>query len=204
MYTKKLLFFKRIFDIFFSASFLIIFFLPLFILWIACFIDTKHNGLFTQKRVGYKGKIFKLFKFRTMKIDKETNTSVTTINDKRITRFGAVLRRYKIDELPQLVNIVLGQMSFVGPRPDIPKYINSIREKDRKIMLSFKPGLTSLATLKYRNEEIILAKHSDPEKYNDEVLFSSKVLLNLKYVNEWSFYKDIVLIIKTVKLLFLN
>ena len=159
--------------------------------------DTRLNGFFTQIRVGKNGKLFKVIKIRTMKIDNGISTTVTTGNDSRITRLGSILRKTKIDELPQLINVLLGQMSFVGPRPDVPGYLDSLEGEDR-IILTLRPGITGPATLYYRNEEELLSQQKDPEKYNREIIFPHKVKINKEYVLNYSLWKDLYYIYKTV------
>ena len=124
-------------------------------------------------------------------------SSVSVAGENRITPFGAKLRKYKLDELPELWNVLIGDMSFVGPRPDVPGYADKLVGEDRKILL-LKPGITSPASIKYRNEEELLAQQIDPIKYNDEVIFPDKVKINLNYLENWSFITDIKLIIYTI------
>lgn len=124
-------------------------------------------------------------------------SSVSVAGENRITPFGAKLRKYKLDELPELWNVLIGDMSFVGPRPDVPGYADKLVGEDRKILL-LKPGITGLASIKYRNEEELLAQQADPIKYNDEVIFPDKVKINLNYLENWSFITDIKLIIYTI------
>ncbi len=187
---------KRSFDIVVSLVGLFITFPIIGIAWIIAAIETKSNGFFLQERVGKDGKIFKIIKIKTMKDIK--GTTITTFNDFRITRSGKFFRKYKIDELPQLINILKGDMSFVGPRPDVPGYADKLKGDDR-IILSVRPGITGPATLKYKNEEMILAKVSDPVKYNNEVIWPDKVKINKEYVKNWSFKKDLEYIIQTIK-----
>lgn len=157
-------------------------------------IDTKEFGLFSQKRVGLDGKIFKIYKIRTMKgIQKNTITT----SSHRITKIGKFLRDYKLDEIPQLINILKGDMSFVGPRPDVIGYADELQGEDR-IILTIKPGITGPAQLKYKNEEEILSSVQDPIWYNNNVLWPDKVAINKEYVKNWSFLKDINYIIKTI------
>lgn len=153
-------------------------------------IETASFGLFVQKRVGQYGKIFNIFKIRT-------------INDKtsKILKFGMFLRKSKIDELPQLLNVFLGQMSFVGPRPDIPGYYDRLEGEDKKI-LKLKPGLTSEASLKYYNEESILMNKANPLEYNDSIIFPDKVKMNLEYYYKQSFSEDLRIIFKTISIFF--
>lgn len=157
-------------------------------------IDTKEFGLFTQNRIGKEGKIFKIYKIRSM-IGVQENWITTKSH--QITKFGAFLRKYKLDELPQLLNILKGEMSFVGPRPDVLGYADQLKGEDR-IILTVKPGITGPAQLKYRREEEILSKVEDSVWYNDHVIWPDKVLINKEYVKDWSFKKDICYIIKTI------
>ncbi len=124
-------------------------------------------------------------------------TTVTTTNNPRITRTGAFLRRFKLDELPQLVNIIAGDMSFVGPRPDVPGYADKLEGEDRAI-LTIRPGITGPASLEFRNEEETLAEVEDPEKYNLEVIWPKKVKINRAYIEQYTFAKDIIYILKTI------
>jgi lipopolysaccharide/colanic/teichoic acid biosynthesis glycosyltransferase len=157
-------------------------------------IETRTSGFFVQERIGKDGKPFKIVKIRTMyPVD---GTSVTTANDSRITKSGRLFRKTKIDELPQLFNILRGEMSFVGPRPDVPGYADRLTGDDR-IILSVPPGITGPATLKYRREEELLAAVEDPQKYNDEVIWPDKVRINRDYVQNWSLKKDIIILVKT-------
>jgi lipopolysaccharide/colanic/teichoic acid biosynthesis glycosyltransferase len=150
-----------------------------------------------QERVGENGKLFTIIKIKTMYPEKKGST-ITTANDKRITKSGRFFRKYKIDELPQLINVLKGDMSFVGPRPDVPGYADKLEGEDR-IILSVKPGITGPASLKYKNEEEILASVKNPKEYNDKVIWPDKVRINKKYIKNWSLKKDIEYIIKTIK-----
>ena len=154
---------------------------------------------FVQKRVGRCGKLVKVHKFRSMTVQKknEAFTGIAAIETKRITPLGAKLRRYKIDELPELWDVFIGNMSFVGPRPDIPGYADQLKGDDLEV-LRLRPGITGPASMKYRNEEEILASVDDPRKYNDEVIYPDKVRLNRYYLHNYSFVKDIQMIICTV------
>lgn len=196
--TKYNKFIKRLFDVFFSLIGLISFFWLIFIAWLIASIDTQSNGFFVQKRIGKDGKPFSLFKIKTMKKIAGINTTNTTQNDIRITQSGAFFRKTKIDELPQLFNVLIGDMSFVGPRPDVPGYADLLQGEDR-IILTIKPGITGPASLKYKNEEKILSLQADPEKYNDETIWPDKVKINKQYIKKWSFTKDILYIIQTIK-----
>jgi len=157
-------------------------------------ISTRTNGLFRQQRVGKGGRLFKVCKLRTMR--NVSGTTVTTVNDARITRAGAVLRRLKLDELPQFWNVLVGEMSLVGPRPDMPGYLDALEGDDRRL-LELRPGITGPATLKYRDEELILAEQDDPERYNDTVIWPDKVRINLDYMDNWSFMTDVRIFLRT-------
>ncbi len=152
--------------------------------------------IFKQTRVGKGGNLFTMYKFRTMKVQ-HSGSSISVAGESRITPLGAKLRKYKFDELPELWNVLIGDMSFVGPRPDVPGYADKLVGEDRKI-LQLKPGITGPASLKYRNEEELLAHQPDPVKYNDEVIFPDKVRINLNYLKYWNFWLDIKIIIYTV------
>lgn len=152
--------------------------------------------LFRQQRVGQYGKLFTLVKFRSMSVGHH-GSSVSVAGEARITPLGAKLRRYKLDELPELWNVFVGDMSFVGPRPDVPGYADKLQGNDRQI-LSLKPGITGPATLKYRNEEELLAEQSDPQRYNDEVIFPDKVRINLQYLDDHTLLQDLKIIFKTI------
>ncbi|RGN35265.1 sugar transferase [Bacteroides oleiciplenus] len=152
--------------------------------------------IFKQRRVGQYGRLFTMYKFRSMTVS-HSGSSISVKGERRITPLGAVLRCYKLDELPELWNVLIGDMSFVGPRPDVPGYADKLEGNDRRI-LQLKPGITGPASLKYRNEEELLAEQDDPQRYNDEVLFPDKVRINIEYLDNWSFGYDIKIIIYTV------
>ena len=152
--------------------------------------------IFTQKRVGQHGRLFTMYKFRSMMIN-HSGSSISVQGESRITPLGAKLRKYKLDELPELWNVLIGEMSFVGPRPDVPGYADKLEGENRRVLL-LKPGITGPASLKYRNEEELLAQQEDPQKYNDEVLFPDKVRINIEYLDHWSFWNDIKIIIYTI------
>jgi len=190
-------FIKRGFDLFFSLSGLILVGWLILICWLLASIDTRKNGIFAQERIGKNGCIFKIMKIRTMRPREGITTVVTRRDDPRITRLGSVLRRFKLDELPQLVNVLLGHMSFVGPRPDVASFADSLAGDDR-IILSVRPGITGPATLAFRYEEELLAKSDDPELYNKKVIYPEKVRLNRQYVEEYSFAKDFLYIVATL------
>ena len=186
---------KFIFDRIASSLGLLLFW-PVLVI-VAILIKVKMPGgpaFFTQKRVGRNGRLFTMYKFRTM--INATNrewSSVSVAGESRITPFGAKLRKYKIDELPELWNVLKGDMSFVGPRPDVPGYADVLEGEDRE-----GPGITGPASLKYRNEEELLATVEDPQKYNDEVIFPDKVRINRYYLHHYSFWTDIKMIFATV------
>ncbi|MCB6974205.1 MULTISPECIES: sugar transferase [Butyricimonas] len=152
--------------------------------------------IFRQKRIGKEGRLFTMYKFRSMTV-MHTGSSVSVAGESRITPLGAVLRKYKLDELPELWNVLKGDMSFVGPRPDVPGYVDCLTGEEREV-LKLKPGITGPASLKYRCEEEVLAKVEDPQKYNDEVIFPDKVRINRNYIKHWSFVLDMKIIIYTI------
>lgn len=190
-------FLKRVFDLVVAALGLVLTSWIIIPAFIAATIDTGRSGFFLQPRVGREGRVFKIIKIRTMREMPDFKTNVTTSDDPRITSLGSFFRRSKIDELPQLINIFLGQMSFVGPRPDVPGFADMLKGDDR-LILTLRPGITGPATLKYRNEEQILALQDNPEKYNCEVIFPDKVRLNLEYIENYGFLKDMKYIIQTI------
>lgn len=187
---------KRLFDVFIAFT-LWIALSPLFLL-VAILIMLFVPGpvFFKQKRVGQGGELFTMVKFRTMLVG-HAGSTVTVKGQERITPLGAVLRKYKLDELPELWNILKGDMSFVGPRPDVPGYADKL-EGENRLILRLKPGLTGPASLKYAREEEILAAAGDPQKYNDEVIWPDKVKINLDYYHKRSFYEDLLIILRTV------
>ncbi|MDM1408188.1 sugar transferase [Myroides sp. DF42-4-2] len=188
---------KRIFD-FLASLFGLLFIWPLLLI-VAIMIKVKMPGgpaIFKQKRVGQHGQLFTMYKFRSMTVG-HSGSSVSVRGESRITPFGAKIRKYKIDELPELWNVLIGDMSLVGPRPDVPGYADKLEGDDRRMLL-LKPGITGPASLKYKNEEEILAEQEDPIKYNDEVIFPDKVKINIHYLDNWSFVEDIRIIVKTV------
>lgn len=190
-------FVKRGFDLCLSVFGLVLSGWIIAICWLIASLDTKQNGFYTQERVGRNGKKFVIIKIRTMQAIKGITSVVTMRGDPRITRIGAIFRRFKLDELPQLINILLGQMSFVGPRPDVVGFADLLQGEDR-IVLSVRPGITGPATLAFRNEEELLASCDDPERYNYEVVFLTKVKLNRDYLEHYSFFKDLLYIMATV------
>lgn len=188
---------KRIFDIITSFLGLVVL-SPLFV-FIYFLIKIKMNDgpvLFKQSRIGKGGKIFILVKFRSMCINHNGN-SVSVVGQSRITPLGAKLRKFKLDELPELWNVLVGDMSLVGPRPDVPGYADQLKGPDKEV-LKLRPGITGPASLKYRNEEELLALQIDPKEYNDKVIFPDKVKINNYYLCNYSFFKDIQMIFCTI------
>jgi lipopolysaccharide/colanic/teichoic acid biosynthesis glycosyltransferase len=189
---------KRCFDIVGAIGLLLITAPIILIAYAAASIDTHQNGFFSQTRIGRFGQPFKIIKIRTMRDLPGVTTSVTRANDPRITRLGQFLRRSKIDELPQLINVLRGDMSFVGPRPDVPGFADCLLGDDR-IILSVRPGITGPASLKFRLEQEVMAQQTNPERYNREVIYPEKVRLNCHYVQNYSFWVDLKYMYKTIR-----
>lgn len=191
---------KRLFDLLASAVGLMV--LAPLLLCIALAIKFESPGpvFFRQERVGRGGKLFRIHKFRTMVPDAERRgPQITVGKDTRVTEVGTVLRRYKLDELAQLLDIVFGDMSFVGPRPEVPKYVSYYSEDDRKIIFSVRPGITDWASIKFRDENDILAKSADPHAVYVEEILPIKIGYYRDYVNNKSFFGDIKIIIETIR-----
>lgn len=191
------MFWKIIFDR--MMSLLGLFILSPALLVVAILIKVKMPSgpvVFSQKRVGRNGKLFTIYKFRTMELI-HSGSSVSILGESRITPLGATLRRYKLDELPELWCVLKGDMSFVGPRPDVPGYADQLQGEDRRI-LELRPGITGPASLKYRREEELLASVENPQEYNDQVIYPDKVRINLYYLKHYSFFKDIQMIFCTI------
>ncbi|VAV83809.1 sugar transferase [hydrothermal vent metagenome] len=184
---------KRTFDMLLVIFLIPLTIAPLVLFLILATIDTKQIGLFTQDRVGQNAKLFKIFKIRTLKKGKHTLGHL----DDYASRYGKFLRTFKLDELPQLFNVLIGHMSFVGPRPDIEGFADKLEGDDRKI-LEIKPGVTGPATIKYKDEETILALQDDPEKYNRTIIWKDKVEINKMYIKDWSFYLDLKYILQSI------
>jgi lipopolysaccharide/colanic/teichoic acid biosynthesis glycosyltransferase len=193
---------KRLFDL--GTSFFgLLLLAPIFVLsalWIK--IDSRGPIFFRQERVGFQGSIFRVHKFRTMVLDAEKKGKQITVGaDSRITTVGEFLRKYKLDELPQLIDVLVGDMSLVGPRPEVPKYIDYYSDDEKHDVLSVKPGITDNASIEFRDENELLAGSKDPETvYINEVL-PKKIALYRKYVRERSFFGDVVIIFKTIFLI---
>lgn len=173
----------------FSVILLCSFFWLLLLAWVVSIIDTRTNGVFIQERIGQYGKPFRIYKFRTIRTGKHPGKL-------QKSKLGEILRKYKLDELPQLINVLKGEMSVVGPRPDISGYYDVLKGENRKI-LKLKPGITSPASLKYYNEEALLENQCNPLFYNDEVLFPDKIKMNLDYYHHQSFCNDLKIIAAT-------
>ena len=193
---------KRIFDIV-SCTLAVLLLLPFEIIIALCIVCGSKGGVFyRQTRVGLNGKDFKLLKFRTMRPNADQQGLLITVgNDQRITRIGGFLRKYKIDELPQLLNIIKGDMSVVGPRPEVRRYVDLYDERQQRV-LTVRPGLTDYASLQYISESELLAKSDDPEKTYIEEIMPAKLELNLQYIENQSFKEDLKLIFKTITSIF--
>ena len=190
---------KRAFDILFSFWGLLFLFPYLVFIAILILVDSKGGVFFRQVRVGKNNKDFRIFKFRTMKPDSDKKGLITVgAKDSRVTKIGYYLRKYKLDELPQLINVLIGDMSFVGPRPEVRKYVDMYSEEQLKV-LNVQAGITDYASIEYSNENEILAKSDNPEKSYIEDIMPAKLKLNLKYINETSLKTDIKIIFKTIK-----
>lgn len=189
---------KRIFDIIFSFVGLVLLIIPLFIIALVIVIDSKGGVFFIQERIGKNSKPFGIYKFRTMKPASD-NLGLLTVGsaDSRITRIGYYLRKYKLDELPQLLNVLIGDMSIIGPRPEVPKYV-ALYSDEQKRVLEVKPGISDLASIEYMDENELLAKSDNPEKTYIEVIMPAKLQLGIKYIQNQSFIFDIKIIIKTM------
>src|ERR1039457_2915023 len=191
---------KRVFDLLFSI--LGVFFLAPLLLLVAVWIKLDSRGpvFFRQERVGRHGRIFRIFKFRTMCLDAETKgRQITVGEDPRITRSGRFLRHYKLDELPQLINVVLGEMSLVGPRPEVPRYVAIYPVAARELILSVPHGITDYASIEYRDENAILGRATDPDRAYIEEVMPVKIGYYQRYVAERSLWVDFILILRTLK-----
>ena len=195
---------KRLFDIVCSTLGLLVL-LPAFVIVVTLIkIESPGPGLYTQQRVARGGKMFNLFKFRTMHANADKLTAITVgARDPRITRIGYYLRKYKIDELPQLINVVRGDMSLVGPRPELKKFVDLYTPEQREV-LTVRPGITDFASLEFRNENELLEGKEDPIKYYVDEILPAKLALSLRYVRTRSFLLDIKIILRTIKAVFVN
>lgn len=181
---------KRIFDVFCSILLLSITWPLIGLGFLLATFESRSNGFFLQERVGKDQRLFKIIKIKTMWSSSDEASFVTVAGDPRVIGCGVWLRKWKIDELPQLLNVLLGDMSLVGPRPEVRQYILMLEPEDRKF-LKMRPGITGPASIKYIREERLLSKQSDPEEYYRTVVWPDKVRLNLQYVQNWSFSGDL-------------
>jgi len=194
---------KRLFDLFFSLTGLLLLmpvYLPIAI-WVR--LDSPGPVFFRQVRVGQFGNPFRIFKFRTMYADAEARGRMITVgDDPRITRAGRFLRKFKLDELPQLFNVVKGEMSLVGPRPEVPRYVKFYPEEIRTQVLSIRPGITDIASILYKNENIVLAGAADPEATYVNVVLPEKLKHYVRYVSERSLWLDFKIVMMTLREIF--
>jgi lipopolysaccharide/colanic/teichoic acid biosynthesis glycosyltransferase len=187
---------KRLFDLLFSMVVLILFF-PFGIIISLCIIIDSRGGIFyKQERVGLNGAVFTILKFRSMFVKTDANSSLTVANDRRITRMGKLLRKFKLDEFPQFLNVIVGQMSVVGPRPEVKEFVDLYSDSQREI-LRVKPGITDEASLAYFDENNLLSNSSNPKLTYIEEIMPRKIEINLKYISEKSWYSDGIVILKT-------
>lgn len=193
----------RIFDILFSLTGLILFFPVFLIIGLLIYIDSPGKIIYTQLRVGKNNSDFRLYKFRTMYINSDRHGLITVgLKDPRVTRIGFLIRKYKIDELPQLINVLKGQMSLVGPRPEVRKYTELYTPAQQMIVLSVKPGITDLASIEYSKENELLSKETDPEKFYVSVVVPAKIQLNLLFIENPTLSNYLRIIIRTIVKLF--
>ena len=188
---------KRLFDLLFSMVVLILFF-PLAIIISLCIIIDSRGGIFyKQERVGLNGAVFTILKFRSMYVKADSNGSLTVAKDPRITRVGWLIRKLKLDEFPQFLNVIAGQMSVVGPRPEVKEFVDLYTDEQREI-LRVKPGITDEASLAYFDENNMLSDSSNPKLTYIQEIMPTKIEINLKYLSEKSWYSDAVVILKTI------
>lgn len=188
---------KRLFDFMSSLIGLVLLFPLMLIISILIKLDSIGPVFFKQKRVGKDGKLFTMIKFRSMSVVQKSKSTVSVKGDARITKIGAFLRKFKLDELPELWNVLIGQMSLVGPRPDVEGFADELKGDDR-LILELRPGITGPASIKYANEEELLSQQSNPEKYNKEVIFPDKVRINLDYYRKQNLILDLKIIFATI------
>ena len=189
---------KRIFDTTLSLLGLIILLPFMLIIAILIKLDSKGPVFFKQIRVTKNGREFKIFKYRTMRVGSDKYSQITVGKDNRITKIGTFLRKYKLDEIPQLINVLIGDMSLVGPRPEVPKYVALYTDKQREI-LKVRAGITDYASIEFSDENDLLASEEDPEKAYIEKVMPKKIDLNKKYISEISILTDIKIILLTIK-----
>ena len=196
---QKQYLYKNIFDYSVAILSLPLVLPVILVCWIIASIDTKSNGFFYQNRIGKNGLPFRVIKIKTMynPTKSEQRSAITANVQTKISKSGSIFRKYKLDELPQILNILSGNMSFVGPRPDVPGYADCLQGEDR-IVLKLKPGITGPASIKYKNEEKILAAQINPQEYNDTIIWPDKVKINKTYYNNYTFSKDIKYILQPI------
>lgn len=188
---------KRLFDIFFSFLGIVFFLIPAILISISIIIESRGGVFYRQRRVGKGETVFRIFKFRTMFVDSDKKGLLTVgKKDPRVTRVGQFLRKTKLDEMPQLINVLIGDMSFVGPRPEVEKYVALYSEAHR-IVFSVRPGITDVASIEFIDENSFLEKYDDPENAYIQFVMPEKLRLNIDYLNQRSFWKDIMVIFKT-------
>ncbi len=187
---------KRLFDIVVSLVGIVLLWPVILGCWVVAAIETRSNGFFIQERFGRHGTVIRVCKIKTMYPCKGKRSPIASENATAITRSGAIFRKYKLDELPQLFNVLAGSMSIVGPRPDMPEYARQLQGSDRLILL-LRPGITGPASIKYKNEESLLATADDPARYNDTIIWPDKVRINKEYLLHYSFAADLKYILRT-------
>lgn len=195
--SKTDIVFKRIFDIAASLAGLVMLAPVILLCWVIAALDTRSNGFFIQKRVGRHGRIIHVCKIKTMYPGDSKRSPIASKNVASISRSGRFFRKYKLDELPQLFNVLVGSMSLVGPRPDVPGYADRLQGDDRVILL-LRPGITGPASIKYKDEESILAAADDPDAYNDRIIWPDKVKINREYFSNYSLLRDVRYIVHTI------
>lgn len=192
---------KRLFDLI-TAVLALALLSPLFLcVGLAIKMTSPGPVFYRQIRVGRRGTLFKIIKFRTMAPSGSNAPQITVAGDARITPIGSWMRRFKIDELPQLINVIVGDMSFVGPRPEVPEYVALWPESARDVVLSVRPGITDLASIEFRDEAAFLARYPDPEAAYRSIVIPRKLELCLTYVRTRTFARDVTLILKTIMLI---
>lgn len=189
----------RTLDIFFSLVGIIILSPVFLILYFAICLESKGGGIYAQSRIGRYGREFLLYKFRSMRVNADKGSLITIGDDSRITKSGKFIRKYKLDELPQLFNVLKGDMSLVGPRPEVAKYVNLYTDEQRKV-LNVRPGITDYASIAYADENHILEQSDDPEKTYIEQIMPDKIKLNMQYINNHTLSEYFKIIFITIKL----
>jgi len=202
MFALKLMsktdsFLKRLFDFSVAIAGLLLSAPIIMLCWIVATVETRSNGIFVHERIGQYGAIIKVYKIKTMHVYRGARSPISSENKLAVTRSGVFFRRWKLDELPQLFNVLTGSMSIVGPRPDVPGYADRLQDSE-KIILLLRPGITGPASIKYRNEEDILAGVDDALFHNDTVIWPDKVKINKEYLVNYSFMRDVKYIFKTL------